>query len=48
MVMLDPGDGDNMEGVGIAQWLECQACDRNVMGLKSGGIIFFSSVGFLC
>ena len=38
-------------GLGIALWLECQACDRKVAGLnpcRSGGRIFFSRVNFLC
>ena len=36
---------------GIAQWLECWTHDWKVMGLnpcRSSGIIFFSSVNFLC
>ena len=38
-------------GAGIAQWLERRTHDRKVHGSspgRSGGIIFFSSVSFLC
>ena len=38
-------------GVGIAPWLECQACDQKVAGLNpcgSGGRIFFSRVNLRC
>ena len=39
------------QGVGIAQWLECQIRDLKVPGSspgRSGGRIFFSRVNFLC
>ena len=41
----------NLEvGVVIAQWLQHQRCDQKVMisSPRSGGIIFFSMVYFLC
>ena len=39
------------QAAGIAQWLECWTRDQKAAGLnpcKSGGIIFFSRVNFLC
>ena len=41
----------NPRGAGITQWLERRIRDRNVAGsnpCRSGGIIFFSMVTFLC